>query len=144
MFFGKALYTLDNKARLTIPARYRDLLAPSLVVTRHPTEECLMILPIAEWERFSSRLRELSMVDPKAALLRRKVFSNAEITKADAQGRILIDESLRQHARVTDKALIVGVDTHLELWNPELWDDQVAPQFDDVELNRQIFAALGI
>lgn len=144
MFLGKALYTLDNKARLTIPARYRDLLAPMLVVTRHPTEECLMLLPIAEWERFAGRLSQLSMVDPKAALLRRKVFSSAEDTKADAQGRILISESLREHARISDKALIVGVDTHLELWNPELWEQQVAPQFDDVELNRQIFAALGI
>lgn len=144
MFLGKALHTLDSKSRLTIPAKYRDLLAPTLVVTRHPTEDCLMLLPLREWDAFANKINHLSLVDEKAARLRRKVFSAAEVSKLDSQGRILMSADLCKHAKISDSVLTVGMNSHVELWNPEIWETEVEPQFDDVELNRQIFAALGI
>ena len=144
MFLGKSLYQLDNKSRLTIPAKHRDLLAPAVVVTRHPSEDCLLLLPLNEWQRLADKIASLPLVDAKSALLRRKVFSNAEDIKADAQGRILISQALREHARIDGAVLIVGQYNYIELWNPELWGQRVERQFDDVDLNAEVFGALGI
>lgn len=144
MFLGNYLFSLDSKSRLTIPAKFRELLSPTLVVTRHPVETCLMVLPLAEWTRFADRVSSLPMADPDSALLRRMVFSAAEDLRADAQGRILISKSLRDYARITTEVQIVGQNIYLELWDPATWAEHVESRFGAVELNGRVFAALGI
>lgn len=144
MFLGEYQYTLDAKSRLTIPAKYRELLAPTLVITRNPSESCLMVLPLPQWNTLTGKLANLPMTDPVSALLRRALFSAAEDVKADSQGRILISQRLRDYARIEADVLIAGVYTHLELWNPQLWDERVMAQVNDSDVTGQMFAALGI
>jgi MraZ protein len=144
MFLGEYQYALDSKARLTIPARFRELLAPTVVLTRHPAERCLMLLPMAEWQRLADRVSALSITDGNAALLRRMVFSAAEDLRPDAQGRILLSQRLREFARIENEVLIAGMNTFLELWNPDDWQAKYGTLFADLESNAQRFAALGI
>lgn len=144
MFLGNFVFTLDSKARLTIPAKYRELLAPTMVVTRHPVETCLLVLPLNEWQQLSDRISALPMADPNSALLRRMVFSAAEDLRADAQGRILISKALRDYARIEEEVKVVGQNTYLELWSPDMWAEKVESRFAEVELNGQHFATLGI
>jgi MraZ protein len=144
MFLGEYAYSLDSKARLTIPAKYRELMAPPVVVTRSPTEACLLVLPMGEWERLAAKLNNLPMADPNSALLRRIIFSAAEDVRADSQGRILINQRLREYAGIENEVTIVGVYTHLELWNPVLWEERVQNKLNEPELNAQLFATLGI
>ena len=77
MFLGEFQYTRDSKARLTIPARFRELSAPALVVTRHPGETCLLAMPMARWIIYTEKLDSLPMVDEDSALLRRMLYSAA-------------------------------------------------------------------
>ena len=57
MFLGQYQFSLDSKARLTIPSKYREMLAPTLIVTRHPVESCLIAMPIVEWSRWTEQGR---------------------------------------------------------------------------------------
>ena len=144
MFLGEFNYTLDSKSRLTIPAKFREMLAPTLVVTRSPTETCLMVLPMAKWNELAEKLNVLPMADPSSALLRRIVFSAAEDLKQDGQGRILLSQRLREFAGIQEDVLIAGVSSHLELWNPAQWDEKVMSKVVNPEINSEVFRALGI
>lgn len=144
MFLGEYVHTLDSKARLTIPSKFRDLLAPTLVVTRNPAEPCLLVLPLTEWTALADKLSRLPMTDPASGLLRRVMFSAAEDLKADNQGRILISQRLRDYAKIEADVLVAGMNTYLELWQPTLWDERVMQQVNNGALNGALFAALGI
>ena len=82
MFLGEYNHSLDSKGRLTIPAKFRDQLATGLVVTRNPSERCLLALPQAEWERVAGKVNSLPMMDSHSGLLRRAFFSAAEGSQA--------------------------------------------------------------
>lgn len=122
MFLGEYTHNLDSKFRLTVPSRFRNILAAGLVVTRSPNEPCLLAFPLDEWEKVSAKIDALPKMDRKANRLRRAIFSKAEMLELDKQGRILISQRLREYADITDEVVLAGVNTHFELWNPTAWD----------------------
>ncbi len=144
MFLGGFKHSLDSKGRLTIPAKFRDQLATGLVVTRNPSDRCLLLMPMDEWKTLSDKVRTLSIADRPSALLRRALFSNAEDLKPDKQGRILISQDLREFAQIDAEAMITGMDSFIEIWNPALWDEQVLQELDSGNLNGELFSTLGI
>ncbi len=142
MFLGEFTHSLDSKARLMIPAKYREDLAPTLVVTRNPTEPCLLMFPMNRWTTFADQIDSQSMIEPKVALLRRMMFSAAEDLRTDSQGRILMSQRLRDYAHIENDVVITGMYTYIELWNPKLWEEKVLNQFGDV--NAELFSALNL
>jgi MraZ protein len=144
MFLGEFTHSLDNKGRLTIPARYREALEAGLVVTRHPTDRCLMLFPLAEWEKVAEKINALPLADPKVSLLRRLLFSAAEDLTPDKPGRILLSQRLRDHAQIKNEVLLIGMSKFVELWHPAHWDEKVAGEIDNGEMNAELFAALNI
>lgn len=144
MFLGEFSHSLDSKGRLTLPARYRTALEAGLVVTRHPTDRCLMLFPMSEWEKVAEKVNNLPLADSRVSLLRRVLFSAAEDLVPDRQGRILISQRLREHARITDEILVVGMSKFVELWNPRTWDEKVIDELTSGTINSELFAALNI
>jgi MraZ protein len=144
MFLGEHSHSLDSKSRLTIPAKFRDRLAPGLVVTRNPSERCLLIMPQDEWEEVASRISALPLTDPNSALLRRALFSAAEDLKPDKQGRILISQRLRDYAQIESEVVIAGMRTFIELWSPTLWNEKVLQPLDSGQISGDIFTALHV
>ncbi len=122
MFLGSFTHTLDDKGRLTIPAKYRPDLAAGVVVTRG-LDRNLVIYPVAEWQRLSERIAQLPYTDKNARDFRRLVFAMATDTEPDKQGRILIPVELRQYAGIDGEAVVVGVNNYLEVWAPGAWQD---------------------
>jgi len=144
MFLGEHVHSLDSKARLTIPARYRAGLEAGLVVTRHPTDRCLMLFPMAEWEKVAQKVNELPLADPRSALLRRVLFSAAEDAVPDKQGRILLSQRLRDHAQIETDILVAGMHRFVELWNPVQWEEKVMNGLTSGEISGELFAALNV
>ena len=144
MFLGEYSHNLDSKGRLTIPAKYREQLEQGMVVTRNPTANCLLLMPLDEWARVSAKVSALPLTDPRSALLRRALFSAAEDLSQDKQGRILISQRLREYARIETEIVVAGVDTHIELWNPGQWQAQVLAPLERDDLDGAIFEALGV
>lgn len=120
MFLGRYNHTLDAKGRLAIPARFRDAVAEGLVLTRG-IDRCLALYPMAAWRPLAEKVSALPISDPDARNFRRMVFAEAADLTLDAQGRILIPPELRRYAGLEREALVVGVDTAIEIWSPERW-----------------------
>jgi MraZ protein len=143
MFLGEFVHTLDSKGRLTIPAKFRDRLAAGLVVTRNPSDRCLLLMPMSEWTTLTDKIKTLPLTDRRTSLLRRVLFSAAEDLKPDKQGRVLVSQRLREFAHIDNEVMVVGMDSYVELWDPSEWDEQVLQKFDD-DLDTELFTALGV
>ncbi len=120
MFLGRYNHTLDAKGRLAIPARFRETLAEGLVLTRG-IDRCLALYPLAAWRPLAEKVSALPLSDPDARAFRRLVFAEATDLELDAQGRILVPPELRRYAGLERDAVIIGMDTALEIWSPERW-----------------------
>ena len=144
MFLGEYTHSLDDKGRLTIPAKFRDQLAAGLVVTRSPGEHCLLVMPQAEWNAVAEKISALPLTDSRSALLRRAIFSAAEDLTPDKQGRILISQRLRDYAQIESEIVIAGLNKFVELWQPANWNAKVLQQLDGDEINGDLFAALNV
>ena len=142
MFTGQTRDNLDNKGRLTIPSRYRDLLEQGAYVTQG-FDTNLMIWTLTAFETIYKSVNRMSITDPNSRLLRRLIFANGEKVEVDRAGRILIPQYLRQFARLDGEVMIVGVGDYFEIWSPEMWSQQMA-QLQDSNANTQRFEAFDI
>ena len=123
MFVGRFEYTIDDKGRLTIPAKFRPELAGGLVVTRG-IDRCLSIYPLSAWEPLARKVSALPMTDRSARAFRRLVFADACDTVPDQQGRVLIPPYLREYADLDGNVVITGLSDHLEVWSRMNWDSE--------------------
>jgi MraZ protein len=133
MFLGRYYHTLDNKGRLTIPAKYRESLEPGAYLLKG-FERNLMVMTHAAFMNISQQVSGKSYTDPTARLLMRYIFSNVEQIVLDKAGRILIPPFLREAAELDSDAILVGVGDLFEIWSPQFWADQDA-KLADTEAN---------
>jgi MraZ protein len=120
MFLGEYTHTIDSKGRLTIPAKFRGLLAAGVVVTRG-FDQNLMAFTAEGWQELAERVSKLPLADPNAREFRRRVFSGAVDLVPDRQGRILLPPYLREFAAIDTEVVITGNFTYAEIWSSDLW-----------------------
>lgn len=142
MFLGQYEHTIDEKGRLTIPARFRDLLENGAFITQG-FDENLMVLTNASFEIIYARVNRMSMTNPTARQLKRLIFSHADRVEVDRAGRILIPQFLRQAAQLESAAVLVGVGDYFEIWSPGRWNEE-SVLLQDTEANGQRFSALNL
>lgn len=142
MFLGEFVHTIDEKGRLTIPAKFRADLASGLVVTRG-IDRCLAIYPMEEWERLAERVSALPLTDRLARAFRRLVFANASDAVPDKQGRMLIPPRLREYASLDGEVVVTGLNTYIEVWNLGSWADE-RERVEGDEADTEEWAVLGI
>lgn len=142
MFLGQYQHTLDNKGRLTIPARYRDLLEDGAYLTQG-FDRNLMVMTVSAFDALSRRVNGMSITDSRARLLRRLLFSSGERVDVDKAGRILIPQFLRQSASLDSDAMVVGGGDYFEIWSPGHWAEQ-AVKLNDAEANADLFSIFDI
>ena len=143
MFLGQFQHNLDDKGRLMIPARYRDLLAAGAFITQG-FDKCLMVMTDAYFKEVYERINTMNMADSTARLLRRLILSNAYPVEVDKVGRILVPQNLRSFLGVENGELTVaGQGDYFEVWTPAEWKTQM-DKLQDVEANEQRFSALNL
>lgn len=120
MFLGEYTHTIDGKGRLTIPSKFRGMLAAGLVVTRG-FDQNLMIFPLDGWKGLANRIEERPLSDEDMRAFRRRVFSGAVDLVPDKQGRILMPSYLRDFAGIDGEVVIAGMYNYLEIWSSEAW-----------------------
>jgi len=145
MFLGQYTHSLDDKGRVTIPARHRDTLSSDIVVTRG-LDRCLTIYPIELWKEISEKVNALPMTDPRGRALRRIFYADALYAKPDRQGRILIPDRLREHAGLEPgaEAVVVGLESYLEVWTPQRWEEENARQMEMMDEDPALWENLQI
>jgi MraZ protein len=142
MFLGQYQHNLDEKGRLMIPARYRELLAAGAFITQG-FDRCLMVMTDAYFAQVYDRINSMNLADPTARLLRRLILSNAYQVEVDKVGRILVPGNLRQVIALNGEAIVAGQGDYFEVWNPADWNQQM-DQLQDIETNNQRFATLDL
>jgi MraZ protein len=141
MFLGQYQHNLDDKGRLMVPARYRDLLAAGAFITQG-FDRCLMVMADAYFQELYARIHSMNMADPAARMLRRLILSNAYSVELDKVGRILVPQNLREFIGISSGELVVaGQGEYFEVWTPAEWQVQMQ-KLQDVEANEQRFATL--
>jgi len=135
MFFGEAQYTLDDKGRLTIPAKFRSRFSDGVMVARG-LEPCLLIFTPDDWQNYVTSLYgHLPQNKENTRAIARFVFSGASDQTLDKQGRILLPSNLRAYAGLREDVVILGIQDHLEVWDAEAWQKDLK----NLEINaRQI------
>jgi MraZ protein len=121
MFLGEYTHTIDDKGRLTIPARFRGDLAAGLVVTRG-FDQNLMIFPLNGWQEMAERILSRPLADESVRSFRRRVFSGAVDLVPDRQGRIVLPNYLRDFARIDSEVVVAGMYNYLEVWSVLSWN----------------------
>lgn len=120
--------SMDGKGRMAIPARHRAALSKAglsdLVITKHP-DGCLLVFPLPSWEPFRERIQALPA---EAQGWKRMFLGFASEVTLDSASRVMVDPPLRDHAGLSKggEGLMLGVGSHLELWQPERYADREA------------------
>ena len=126
MLLGTYEHTIDDKNRLTLPAKFRESFAAGVVVTRG-FDRCLQAYRGEDWVRLvESRLAALDPLRPETRKLQRFLFSGASEADLDKQGRVMIPPQLLQHAQLGREVVIAGMRDHLEIWDLEAWRAELA------------------
>jgi MraZ protein len=127
MFRGHFEHAIDAKGRTSLPSRFREVLAKTgdarLVLTPSPFDACLHLFPMKAWEEFESKIAALPQFEPNVIKLRRLYVSAAAECEVDKQGRVLVPNSLREHAMLQKDVLWAGMGQMVELWAREKWSD---------------------
>lgn len=142
MFLGQFQHSIDEKGRLMIPARYRELLAAGAFITQG-FDKCLMVMTDVYFKQVYDRINAMNLADPTARLLRRLILSNAYPVEVDKVGRILVPQNLRQALALESEAIVAGQGEYFEVWTPAAWNEQM-DQLQEIETNNQRFATLDL
>ena len=121
MLMGEFHHNIDEKGRLTLPAKFREELGESFIVTRG-LEECLFVYPMNEWEKITKKLNNLPFTKKDARSFMRFFLSGATAAEFDKQGRINITSPLISYAELKKECVIIGVGDRLEIWSSERWN----------------------
>lgn len=126
MLLGEYEHTIDDKNRLTLPAKFRRAFADGVVLSRG-LDGCLYAYPRDRWERdVESRLAALDPLSREARQMRRHFFAGATLDGLDKQGRVTIPPVLLKHANLDRDAVVAGMHDHLEIWDHAAWQAQLA------------------
>jgi MraZ protein len=141
MFLGEYTHTIDDKGRLTIPAKFRGELAAGLVVTRG-FDKNLMVLTLKEWESMAEKIATRPLADESVRAFRRRFFSGAVDLTPDRQGRIVLPPYLREFAAIDGEVVIAGMYNYIELWSVEAWQPVLESIEESDDASR--WEALGV
>ncbi|OGO91987.1 MAG: cell division/cell wall cluster transcriptional repressor MraZ [Coxiella sp. RIFCSPHIGHO2_12_FULL_42_15] len=126
MFRGLNAVTIDDKGRLAVPARYRDVIQEEadgvLVVTIDPEERCLLLYSNPQWEEIEAKLSSLPSFNPAARRIQRLLIGHATELEMDRHARILIPPLLREYAGIDKAVMLVGQGNKFEIWGEAQWE----------------------
>lgn len=125
MFMGEYHHNIDMKGRLIVPAKFRDLLGETFVLTRG-LDQCLFGYPLDEWKLIEEKLKGLPLTKKDARAFTRFFFSGATECEIDKQGRINIASPLTQYAKLEKECVVLGVSNRIEIWSKDIWEEYFA------------------
>jgi MraZ protein len=125
MFMGEYCHMIDDKGRIIIPAKFREHLGDTFVITRG-LDHALFAYPRSEWIQLEQKLKALPFTKTDSRKFTRFFFSGACEVEQDKQGRITFPLQLREYARLKKDCVVIGVCTRVEIWCKEAWDEYYA------------------
>lgn len=143
MFMGEYQHSLDNKGRLIIPAKFREVLGETGIMTRG-LDNCLFLFPQSEWSVLEEKLKSLPLTKSTARQFVRFFFSGATECELDKQGRIMIPQNLRDYADIEKDVVVIGVSSRIEIWSRHRWEEYMQQAEESYEEIAENIVELGI
>lgn len=122
MLIGQYIHTIDDKNRLSLPAKFRAEMGKKVVVTPG-LDGCLFVFAPKQWDKISEKLGESSMLQADTRSFNRYILGGATEAEVDSLGRVLIPDFLRERANLKEKVAVIGVQSRVELWNEKKWQE---------------------
>jgi MraZ protein len=122
MLIGEYKHTLDEKNRMSLPAKFRSELGKKVVLAPG-LDKSIFMFTVKEWEKISSRLGENSMLQADNRSFNRFMFGGAVEVDIDTAGRILVPDFLKDRAGLKKNVAVIGVQNRVELWNEKTWEE---------------------
>jgi len=146
MFRGRFEHTIDSKGRISIPAKFRELLAEKyderVMITNF--DRCLVAYPYEEWRSMEEKISSLSMVKKEAKAFQRFFVSAAVECPIDKLGRILIPPILRSYAQLEKEVVFAGMVKKFEIWSKERFLEEIQKAEENFEGMGETLATLGL
>lgn len=146
MFAGRYEYTIDDKSRVSIPAKFREVLSLNhdlrLILTN--LDGCIVAYPYQEWLNIQDKISVAGSVRKEARAFLRYFYSGASECPIDKLGRILIPQALKTDAHIMKSVVIVGVGKKIEVWAKEKWEELVKQATADPDQIADIVSELGL
>lgn len=128
MLVGQYDYALDGKGRLNFPAKFREEMGETFIVSRW-LDHCLAAFPVREFEQMAEKIEEKGLVKGRA--VSRMLYSSAVEVTPDKQGRIQLPARLREYANLDHDVTIIGNRAFAEIWNTAAWNASQETADDD-------------
>jgi MraZ protein len=148
MLRGKYEHTMTDKGRISVPSKFREVLRDkygdeNLIITNF--ERCLIVYPIKEWNEIERKAADLPQFKQEVISFLRHLIGSADDCPIDGQGRILIPQSHRNHARIKRDVVMIGMLTKFEIWAKEIWDEEISKEEDEeFRRSRETLAGQGL
>jgi MraZ protein len=134
VFVGEYHHTIDDKGRLSMPAKMRRDLENGAVVTRG-IDHCLSVYPKHEWQALAEKIAALPLSDPRARSFSRSMLAGAMEVEFDKLGRVLLPGYLRDYAELKGEVVVLGVYNRIEVWSKSAWSTYNANQSVEEDLS---------
>ncbi len=138
MLLGEFNHSIDSKNRVFVPAKFREEFGDQMILVKG-VDRCISIYSVEEWEKFSAKLDALPEIDSRK--VKRFIYASAAVVQADAQGRVIVTQSMREYAELEKNLVIIGVGNHAEIWNDNNWNNEI--NFEDQDSVATILKGLG-
>lgn len=122
MFMGEYQHNIDDKGRMIIPAKFREELGNTFILTRG-MDQCIFGYPLEEWKVLEEKLKKLPFTKKDARAFTRFFFSGATECQLDKQGRVNIAPPLREYAKLEKDCVVLGVSNRIEIWSKLIWEE---------------------
>ena len=143
VLIGEYSHNLDPKGRVFMPAKFREELGEKFIVSRG-IGKCLFAVSLEAWTEYATKLKNIPVTDTSSQAFLRMLFASACECEPDKQGRILLQQRLRDYAGMEKEVAIIGVMSRVELWAKDEWENYSAGVQDDYEKTLAKLAELGI
>lgn len=137
MFMGEYAHNIDKKGRMIIPAKFREELGDTVVITRG-LDGCLSVYTQAQWQTIYEQLMKLPSTKKDARMFVRMMTSKAAECEIDGQGRVLLPTALINIAQLVKECMVIGAASHVEIWAKEKWepmDESADEAFEEIAEN---------
>ena len=121
MFLGEYSYSIDDKKRLAVPAKFRLKLGKKAVITRG-LDNCLFLFPLKDWNVLAEKLSKMPISQADARGFSRLMLAGAMEVDLDNLGRILVHDYLKQYASLNKKVIVAGLYNRVEVWDEDKWN----------------------
>lgn len=126
MFYGEYQHGLDNKGRIILPSKFRDICREQGIEKFFLTrglDKCIFMFTEDEWRNQEQKFKNMSFTKQETRSFNRMFFSGAVDAVPDKQGRFMVPTYLKEYANISRDVVLIGVSNRIEIWDKQLWKD---------------------